>query len=810
MILSMVWLGMIVAMIWAQSVQWWSEWGFRVTVLSSLVANLFVGFLSGTRRRSAPGLLRGFLGQLAKFFLWLAYQVSETATVNAIGSLSLCGSDASEEKQVVAFWATFLLLHLGGPDNLTAYALEDNKMSNRKWLEIITKILGLIYTISKNTHRGGRSWALLPAASVVMLFAGAVSYIERAKALGKANLDSMQEDATSSSSSSSEDDDVCNFRFLKCRIQWTKRQGRWLRDGQALLLAQDLFPVWLHALVDSSVDPDSDRQKASEMILSESDDWDWESMCNVAEMELSLIYEFLYTKAILAHTWHYYLIRLVSPLCTAVAAFLFYFWLQQQLQVRGSFVKITYTLLAITFLMDVAWLLRALGSTWAYVYLREKAPAWLGQQALHGARGTRWWCSLHRIIVRLDPLQLFGCDPVSHRRWSGTIHECTASATIRSLTRCSHCPEWWPLSEPGDDRPKEMRYLCKLPQCVKEVLFKRVTKILQDAITKEEERGKLEEEKKNMYTWEDIRTRWGQKAFRSAPDQVKIKLQESDKNPEETIFGKEFEEDVLLWHIATCRVLPYIDQHSEHIEVMSEYMMFLVAVRRQMLPGLVLHSQLKVTRGKLVEIWDGGKRVENLLPNIAKMKKMANKEKLSMLLRRVRREEPQKADEQWTDGIPGSEGTRVLAQAVDLYFKLSGDKRRGVESRDTQWPSPVVPDKMPEFIFNVWVDKLVYAAVRCSREAHAEQLRAGGDLTTVLWMLIQHAGPFCMGEAIKLYIYGDAPPEKATILSVTDDKPKPPMDPPPKKKIPHDAKPPTCLGSTSAAQEKSSYEDDAR
>ncbi|CAN6361003.1 unnamed protein product [Urochloa humidicola] len=811
MILSMVWVGMIMAMIWARSAQWWSEWGFRITVLSSLVANLFVGFLSGTRRRSAPGLLRGFLGQLAKFFLWLAYQVAEAATASAIGSLSLCGSNASEEeKQVVAFWATFLLLHLGGPDNLTAYALEDNKTSDRKWIEIIIKILGLIYAIYKNRHRGGRSWALLLAASAVMLLAGAVSYWERAKALGKADLDSMQEDA------GSEDDDVHKFYFLNFRIQGTKRQGRWLRDEQALLLAQDLFPVWRHALVDSSVDPKSERQKASEMILSESDGWDWESMCKVAEMELSLIYEFIYTKAILADTWHYYLIRLVSPLGTAAAAFLFYFWLQQQLQVRGSFVGITYALLAITFLMDVVWLLRALGSTWAYAYLREQAPAWLRHQALHG---RRWWYSLHRIVVLLDPLQLLGRDPVSHRRWSGTIgrynllDECTA--TTRTPTCHSHCPEWWPLSEPGDDKPKEMRYLCKLPQCVKKELFKRVTqRILKDAITKEEERRKLKEEK-NMYTREDIRTRWGQKAFRNLPDHVKIKLQASkDKDPDETIFknkllasdkdkyedleetmfGKEFEEDVLLWHIATCMVLLHIGPERKHrlaIEVMSEYMMFLVAVRRQMLPGLVLHSQLQVTRRKLVEIWDGGKRVKKLLPGLGMR---TNKDKLAMLLRRVRKKKPDKADEQWVDGIPPSEATRVLAQAVDLYFKLSGDERREVKSIHTPWPYPEVPDVMLEFMFNVWVDKLVYAAVRCSREAHAEHLRAGGDLTTVLWMLIQHAGPFCMGEAIKLYIYGDKPeemmepPKKEEPLPPPSPKAEPPPPPPPKA----EPSPPPC------------------
>ena len=151
----MVWLGVVLAMILAQSVQWWSEWGFRITVLGSLGANLVVGILSGTRRRSAPGMLWGFLGLAANSFLWLAYQVAEAATTNAIGTLSLCGSDASaEEKQVVAFWAPFLLLHLGGPDNLTAYSLEDNKISSRKWLEMVSRVLGVIlYHQQQHTSR---------------------------------------------------------------------------------------------------------------------------------------------------------------------------------------------------------------------------------------------------------------------------------------------------------------------------------------------------------------------------------------------------------------------------------------------------------------------------------------------------------------------------------------------------------------------------------------------------------------------------------------------------------------------------------
>ena len=143
----------------------------------------------------------------------------------------------------------------------------------------------------------------------------------------KANLDKMQEEASSSGSSSKDDDkmdyspkgrmieagnasrssssskDDAKMAYLKFRIEKEiKRPGRSLSDREALLLAQDLFPVWRHALVDSSVDPDSKRQQASEAMLT-SPEWDWESRCQVAEMELSLIYEFLYTKAILAHSW---------------------------------------------------------------------------------------------------------------------------------------------------------------------------------------------------------------------------------------------------------------------------------------------------------------------------------------------------------------------------------------------------------------------------------------------------------------------------------------------------------------------------
>nr|CAB3452188.1 unnamed protein product [Digitaria exilis] len=528
-------------MLWAVAPQLWNKWGFRSCVLVSLGANVVLRLLSRARRRSASGRWAAKGQRVRLLILWGLYQLAEAATASAISSLTLCDSDVTEdEKQVVALWAAFLLLHLGGPDNLTAYAQEDNKLSTRKWFEMIGHFVGVGYAIYKYTYHGGGGGGsrVLFAASVVVSGAGVIRYLERAYALSKANLDKMQEDASSSEGSSSkkkrEDCHRCHsidgkmdqLRYRIGKLQWK------LCDREALLLAQDLFPIWRHAMVDSSVIlPDSGRHLASEEILR----LEWGCMCKVAEMELSLMYEVLYTKAIVAHSFKgwYYLTRFLSPLCTAAAALLF--WLhrqhQQQGKIRGSFVGITYALLLIDFLLDLAWLLRALGSTWAYAYMQTQAPAWLRHQVI--CPGS--WHYLHHLVVRVDPMSWLLCrDPINYRTWSGTIgqynllRECTT-------TRHSLWPDWL--------ETKEMLYLSELHGKVKELLFQRVQAILLEAIETDDH------DTAECYSMEDIRSKWGEKAF----DLRNPEGRRIDLFPELDIhdvvapkFGKEFEEDVLV------------------------------------------------------------------------------------------------------------------------------------------------------------------------------------------------------------------------------------------------------------------------
>jgi hypothetical protein len=82
-------------------------------VLLSLKLQIALFLFAGIRRRGAH--------YLPRFLLWFAYQLADYTATYALGHLSIRGA-----RPIVAFWASFLLLHLGGPDNITAYSLEDS------------------------------------------------------------------------------------------------------------------------------------------------------------------------------------------------------------------------------------------------------------------------------------------------------------------------------------------------------------------------------------------------------------------------------------------------------------------------------------------------------------------------------------------------------------------------------------------------------------------------------------------------------------------------------------------------------------
>lgn len=245
------------------------------------------------------------------------------------------------------------------------------------------------------------------------------------------------------------------------------------------------------------------------------------------------------------------------------------------------------------------------------------------------------------------------------------------------------------------------------------------------------------------YTMVSIRTQWGHRALQGAK---KILFDGKEELP---LFDREFEEDVLVWHIASCtffssdKVKGIIDglpvessAQVQVIEAMLEYLMFLVAVHRQMLLGLILHS-----------LFEASLFLHSLFE--ASLKALGN----------IWEKEAKTSTT--TGSLSSSSSPPLLSpkdkpedKLADILLKKGHHELKLFEGggRLDVYDASVIADmlikrrqqlsQLLEFIFNVWADKLLYSAVRCSRESHGKQLSRGGELTTILWLIAQHAGLF--------------------------------------------------------------------
>jgi hypothetical protein len=383
----------------------WSTWGIQIMVLASFTLQLYLLIFGWIRRRSTSTMLR--------VSLWLAYLLADSTAIYALGHLSVISR--SNEQQLVAFWAPFLLLHLGGPDNITAYALEDNNLWLRHLQTLVVQVLGAAYVIYK--YMSGRGILLL-LATIFMFLAGLVKYGERIWALKCSSMSSIRD------------------RFNK----WDHNveSNRFVIEGQSeeeiLLEAHYSFAVCKSAFFDVTLTERDLDIFGGQVTVGE-------DMYKLVEMELSLFYDILYTKAAVIHTWYGLCIHLISLLGTATAFLLFQF----SIRGRGDGYTynrtdeiISYVLLVGALVLEAISVCRAVFSSWtcASVYgmpQRGGTPAW------------RKWL-LHVLTLLRRPFQL-----ASKRLWRDSVgqynllHLCTRDTTepwSRLATKLG-LQNWW-------------------------------------------------------------------------------------------------------------------------------------------------------------------------------------------------------------------------------------------------------------------------------------------------------------------------------------------------------------------------------
>lgn len=122
------------------------------------------------------------------FIIWSSYLLADWAANFAIGLISNSQGNArgtgDNNEDLLAFWAPFLLLHLGGPDTITAFALEDNTLWLRHFLGLIFQVIAAIYVFIQS----------FPTNKTILLFlGGTIKYAERTRGLYIASLDNFKE-----------------------------------------------------------------------------------------------------------------------------------------------------------------------------------------------------------------------------------------------------------------------------------------------------------------------------------------------------------------------------------------------------------------------------------------------------------------------------------------------------------------------------------------------------------------------------------------------------------------------------------------
>uniref|UniRef100_A0A0E0J485 DUF4220 domain-containing protein n=1 Tax=Oryza nivara TaxID=4536 RepID=A0A0E0J485_ORYNI len=147
--------------------------------MASFSLQVFLLLAAPFRRRHCSRLLNSSL--------WVAYLMADYMATYVLGRLTLLlaiagdngGNGSTPRHQLALFWAPFLLLHLGGQETITAFSIEDNTLWKRRLLDLVAQVTMSVYVVGKQ-WQGNR---LLVAPMMLVFVLGAVKYGERIWAL---------------------------------------------------------------------------------------------------------------------------------------------------------------------------------------------------------------------------------------------------------------------------------------------------------------------------------------------------------------------------------------------------------------------------------------------------------------------------------------------------------------------------------------------------------------------------------------------------------------------------------------------------
>ncbi|CAJ2629355.1 uncharacterized protein LOC123909724 [Trifolium pratense] len=676
----------------------WNVLELRILVAVSLFLQMVLIFL-GNRRKY-------IVDKRLQLLIWFTYLSADWIATVALGILSKDTKDHKKDTNfaIMAIWAPFLLVHLGGPDTITAYSLEDNQLWPRHMLELLYQLAVAVYVVYRSWNTDPLKYVTVP-----IVMAGIIKYGERTWSLRSGSNDGFRESilpppdpgpnyAKFMDDYTAKKDE--GYHVTLDEINETtplvldhNSQGETgipnanIPDAQALRDGFKYYniPECLFAdLIFSFQD-----HKSSQFFFHSSN---WKDAFKAIEVELGLIYDMLYTKAVVTYSYRGILLKSVSFFCTLFAFIAFSFLIFKQsvdnkLDFKGHKhwnydMIITFVLFIGAILLEIYAVIVLLSSSWVMNWLRKHK-----NRRVDLLYKFIWFCQF--------------CFKLSHTiRWSNQMSQfnlisfCLKDEPVKciKLQKLFHIYMFF-----------EKSYYQKAKQVsegLKELIFDQLKE-------KSEEAEDIQACKKLCaHKGDRVLNKW---SCDNVPD-----INRSIKEVE-------FDQSILLWHIATD--LCYSSEYNEHqilnrvaqqsreeSQLLSDYMLYLLVICPFLLPNGIGQIRFEDTCAEVDEL-------------LKERKYIKERNQACKMILRVNTVIP-------PSEVKGDRSKSVLFDACRLAKSLQSLETEEHWTKERKW----------KMISNVWVEMLCHAASQCRGLNHAKQLSQGGELLTHVWLLMAHLG----------------------------------------------------------------------
>ncbi|KAK3130353.1 hypothetical protein QOZ80_6BG0492440 [Eleusine coracana subsp. coracana] len=315
---------------------------------------------------------------VASYALGLISRHDDDATVGS--SVTSTGTH-----QLVFLWAPFLLIHLGGQDTITAFALEDNNLWLRHLLNLVIQVSVASYVFWKSTSETDTQILIV---SMLLFVTGIIKYGERTWALRSGVLKTLS------------DYHLPHYAEQLRETAWASQP---LDEAGVSQLIQHID----RDDTSSEVGVLSVALYSIEAVLSffwnngwfkpELPFWAHETcpllpkLLEILGIELGLVYDYIYTKAVVFQTRVGVILRCISQTCFVASFLLFVVLLSNKRRYNSVDCAVTYALFVGGFALELCAVLTTVMSPWTWAWLEARKCSFLASLFVRWQGKRVWW-----------------------------------------------------------------------------------------------------------------------------------------------------------------------------------------------------------------------------------------------------------------------------------------------------------------------------------------------------------------------------------------------------------------------------------